>query len=166
MAVALKKDFSLKLADEVFLVVATLHQENPDAEDFSVQEIMQKAEELNLNGNVRPGFITHVRQHCVANKPARPGDYRMLFATGRGRRRLLRSSDRYDRSRQGKMFPEVQDVGMAFFTLIAWARVRYDKSGERKHKFAELLALAGSGKELWADEHADEYVARLRSNWD
>ncbi|MGC1976370.1 MAG: hypothetical protein WA671_06620 [Candidatus Sulfotelmatobacter sp.] len=24
-----------------------------------------------------------------------------------------------------------------------------------------LLALRGSGKELWADEHADEYVRRL-----
>jgi hypothetical protein len=25
-----------------------------------------------------------------------------------------------------------------------------------------LLALRGSGKDLWADEHADEYVRRLR----
>jgi hypothetical protein len=25
-----------------------------------------------------------------------------------------------------------------------------------------LLALRGSGRELWADEHADEYVRRLR----
>jgi hypothetical protein len=29
-----------------------------------------------------------------------------------------------------------------------------------------LLALYGSGKELWADEHADEYVARLREGWE
>jgi len=29
-----------------------------------------------------------------------------------------------------------------------------------------LLALRGSGKELWADEHADEYVRRLREGWD
>ena len=28
-----------------------------------------------------------------------------------------------------------------------------------------LLALYGSGKALWADEHADEYVARLREGW-
>jgi len=27
-----------------------------------------------------------------------------------------------------------------------------------------LLALRGSGKHLWADEHADEYVRRLREN--
>jgi hypothetical protein len=28
-----------------------------------------------------------------------------------------------------------------------------------------LLALCGSGKELWAGERADEYVARLRAGW-
>jgi hypothetical protein len=28
-----------------------------------------------------------------------------------------------------------------------------------------LLALRGSGKELWADEHADDYVRRLREGW-
>jgi len=27
-----------------------------------------------------------------------------------------------------------------------------------------LLALRGSGKHLWADEHADEYVRRLRED--
>jgi hypothetical protein len=29
-----------------------------------------------------------------------------------------------------------------------------------------LLALWGSGKHIWADEHADEYVANLRKDWD
>jgi len=29
-----------------------------------------------------------------------------------------------------------------------------------------LLQLIGSGKDLWADEHADEYVRRLREGWD
>jgi hypothetical protein len=29
-----------------------------------------------------------------------------------------------------------------------------------------LLALYGSGKDLWADEHADEYVRWLREGWD
>ena len=28
-----------------------------------------------------------------------------------------------------------------------------------------LLALRGSGKELWADEHTDEYVKHLREGW-
>jgi hypothetical protein len=29
-----------------------------------------------------------------------------------------------------------------------------------------LLQLCGSGKDLWADEHADDYVRRLREDWD
>ncbi len=29
-----------------------------------------------------------------------------------------------------------------------------------------LLALRGSGKDLWADETADDYVRRLREGWD
>jgi len=29
-----------------------------------------------------------------------------------------------------------------------------------------LLALRGSGTKLWADEHADEYVRRLREGWE
>ena len=29
-----------------------------------------------------------------------------------------------------------------------------------------LLALRGSGKDLWVDEHADAYVRRLREDWE
>jgi hypothetical protein len=29
-----------------------------------------------------------------------------------------------------------------------------------------LLQLYGSGKDLWVDEHADEYVRGLREGWD
>ena len=39
---------------------------------------------------------------------------------------------------------------------------RFQKDG----KFDALLALRGSGREIWADEHADEYIKRLRENWD
>ena len=28
-----------------------------------------------------------------------------------------------------------------------------------------LLSAVGIAKELWADEHADEYVSRLRKDW-
>jgi hypothetical protein len=29
-----------------------------------------------------------------------------------------------------------------------------------------LLQLIGSGRDLWADEHADEYVRRIREGWE
>ena len=37
-----------------------------------------------------------------------------------------------------------------------------------KIKNDPLLALCGSGKDLWADEHAaaDEYIRRLREGWE
>jgi hypothetical protein len=44
--------------------------------------------------------------------------------------------------------------------------LKYLLAGARRKTTAvdkdPLLALRGSGKDLWADEHADEYVRRLR----
>jgi len=36
----------------------------------------------------------------------------------------------------------------------------------RKIENDPLLAARGSGRELWRDERADEYVRRLREGWD
>jgi hypothetical protein len=33
-------------------------------------------------------------------------------------------------------------------------------------KIEPLLLLCGSGKRLWATEHADDYVRRLRQGWE
>lgn len=41
-----------------------------------------------------------------------------------------------------------------------------DKDQEQKPEQDPLLVLAGSGAQLWSDEHADEYVRRLREDWD
>jgi hypothetical protein len=47
---------------------------------------------------------------------------------------------------------------------------RCERSSEDKaRKAAEndlLLALTGSGRSLWHSEHADEYVNRLREDWE
>ena len=166
MSNTVRKVHTLKVADEVFLVVAILHKENPDQVDFSVQEILDKADLLLLSGKIRPGIQIHVRQHCVANKAPNPGNYRMLFETGKSRRRLILKSDPVHIQRSGKIFPDLKDVAPEFIPLIEWAMHRYDSSDERESFYDKLLALVGSGKHIWADEHADEYVARLRSDWD
>ncbi len=36
---------------------------------------------------------------------------------------------------------------------------------DRRIQTDPILALRGLGKHLWADEHADEYVERLRRDW-
>ena len=35
-------------------------------------------------------------------------------------------------------------------------RISFLKWKYRKNRFGDLLALQGSGKDIWADEHADE----------
>lgn len=157
----------LKVADEVWVAAAILQRDHPDRQDFSIDEIVQKARRLNLYGASRPGVYVHVVQHCVANRPPNPARYRMLLETSSGRRRLFRRGDTYHAEREGgKMTPEPQDLPSEYADLLVW----YDEwcTAKAKSKTVEdpLLALVGSGRKLWADEHADEYVRRLREGWE
>jgi hypothetical protein len=157
----------IKVADEVWLAVALLHREQPDRIDFSIDEIMERAARQAGDEPLRPGLYVHVVQHCVANRPPNPGRYRMLFETERGRRRLFRLGDAYDPAREGaKIVPEQKDLPHRHLHLLDWYREW--SSGFSKSRIDDdpLLALRGSGKRLWADEHADEYVRRLREGWE
>lgn len=154
----------LRYADRVFIVVATLHRENPSSEDFSTSEILERAAELNLIGS-KATFSTHLSGHCTANKPPQPDKDRMLFSTGWGRCRLLKKTDEIHPLRTGKIFPDLKDLPSEYFELVAWAKKRYEQSGDDQHHFAGLISLVGSGGELWRDEPADQYVERLRGNW-
>jgi hypothetical protein len=157
----------LKVADEVWISTALLHCEYPKRQDFSVEEIMQRATKEAGKAHLRPGVYVHVIQHCVANRPPNPGRYRMLFETAPGRRRLFREGDVYDPARAGsKMIPDRGDVPPEYQSLLDWYRDWNQDSLEDKIKNDPLLALRGSGKDLWADEHADDYVRRLREGWE
>jgi hypothetical protein len=91
----------------------------------------------------------------------------MLFETGPGRRRLFRSGDRYDSGREGaKIVPAREDIPAEYLALLDWYRNWSQDRAEDRIKNDPLLALRGSGKKLWADEHADEYVRRLREGWE
>jgi hypothetical protein len=163
---------SLKIADEVWLAVAMLHQRHPDSADFSIEEIMEfgtTARELRFIGPLRPGFYVHVVQHCVANRPPSPAHYRMLFETRPGRRRLFRPDDPFHPGRgKGKSVPKHFDdqPGSWFKGVLDWYSGWVQKSTEHRIKNDPLLSLYGSGKDLWADEHADEYIRRLREGWE
>ena len=161
----------IKVADEVWLATAMLHQRHSERVDFSIEEIMEfagSAKELRLMGPLRPGFYVHVVQHCVANRPPNPGRYRMLFETAPGRRRLFRPGDSYDPHREGaKTSPKPEDLPENWFRgLLAWYGGWCSAAASRLEDEDPLLALYGSGKDLWADEHADEYVRRLREGWE
>jgi hypothetical protein len=163
---------TLKLADEVWLATAMLHRRKPECADFSIEQIVEfakTAKELRLLLQpLRPGFYVHVVQHCVANRPPNPGRYRMLFETAPGRRRLFRPGDSYHPKREGgKTLPQPDDFPENWFRgILTWYRDWCTETARRAVEDDSLLALYGSGKDLWADEHADEYVRRLREAWE
>jgi hypothetical protein len=159
-------DFELKVADEVWLATAQLHKENPDSEDFSVDEIVWHAGKFEDPAAIRPGVYVHVMQHCVANRAPNPGRYRMLYETSEGRRRLFRKTDPFHPSRAGsKITPEVEDIPMKYQSLLLWYQDWCEHTAKIDASADPLLRLSGSGKHLWADETADKYIENLREGW-
>lgn len=157
----------VKVADEVWVVTALLHHEQPGKADFAVDEIMARADREQLVGRLRPGVYAHVVQHCVANRPPNSGRYRMLVETAPGRRRLFRLGDSYHPQRKGsKITPKIEDLPENYRSLVAWYQDWNRDTLEDRIKNDPLLALYGSGRNLWADEPADEYVRRLREGWE
>ena len=113
----------LKVADEVWIATALLHRENPEAEDFTVDEIAQRAAREALAGGLRASFRIHVAQHCVANRPPHPARHRMLFESGPGRRRLYRKGDpHYPARKNGKITPELLEMPYGYGLLLMWYR--------------------------------------------
>ena len=155
----------VKVADEVWLATAILHRAHPDRTDFTIDEIMAAAESTDVTGMpLRPGVKVHVYQHCVANKAPNPGRYRMLYETSTGRRRLFRPGDPCHPSRAtGKDVPARDALPMEHRGLIDWYHDVF--SGGTGQTDDPVLALRGLGREIWANEDADEYVRRQRAEW-
>ena len=157
----------VKVADEVWLVTALLHRENPKRQDFTVQEIVERATAEAIHKEIRPGVYVHALQHCVANRPANPGRYRMLYETGKGQRRLFRPGDSYHPDREGgKILPNKEDVPEDYRDLIDWYNTKFKKTGKRDSGEDPLLGLRGMWKGLWKEEKPDDYVQRLRKDWE
>ncbi|HEY7362707.1 MAG TPA: hypothetical protein VIE37_01265 [Methylomirabilota bacterium] len=155
----------IRVADEVWLATALLHREHPRRRDFEVSEIVERARQEGITRRLRPGVRVHVLLHCVANRPPNPAGYRMLFATGRTTRRLYRPGDPTHPARRGKTVPDRNAVPPEYQGLLDWYHAQYSARAAASVRTDPLLALRGSGKSLWADEHADDYVRRLREGW-
>lgn len=157
----------VKVADEVWIATALLHREHPEAPDFTVEEIVERVRKEGLHRPFRAGVYVHVVQHCVANRPPNPARCRTLYETRPGHRRLFRVGDPYHPQREGaKITPEPDQIPAEYNGLLAWFREWSAKASRMASANDPLLALRGSGKHIWADEHADEYVRRLREGWE
>lgn len=156
-----------KVADEVWIATALLHQENRDRHDFTVKEIKDRAQKEGIHDTLRPGVYRHAFQHCVANRPPDRGRYRMLLATGKLTRRLFRPGDPYHPAREGsKTLPKKEEIPAKYHYLLDWYSSEYANRGAELRKQDSILALRGLGKEIWGDEHPDDYVRRLREGWE
>jgi hypothetical protein len=160
---------TIRVADEVWVATALLHREHADREDFSISEIVDRAEREMLAKPLRPGVRVHVTLHCVAALAPNPARCCMLHATASGRRRLWRPGDPIHPARVGgKVTPQADEIPEACRPLLDWYRSEYAPpraDRERAPAPDPLLELRGSGAEVWSGEHADDYVARLRSDW-
>ncbi|HEX4485198.1 MAG TPA: hypothetical protein VH088_02965 [Terriglobales bacterium] len=157
----------IKVANEVWLAAALLHREHPKRPDFTIDEIKERAAKEAQQRELRPGVYVHIVQHCVANRPPNPARYRMLIETSEGHRRLFRDGDSYHSAREGgKTVPERDELPGRHQDLIDWYRRWRVVSAAGRIKNDPLLALRGSGKHIWADEHADVYIRRLREGWE
>ena len=161
-----KARHQLNVAAEVWIVTALLHREQPEREDFTVAEIVERARKDRLTRQLRPGVYVHAFQHGVSNRPPYPGRSRMLLETGPNRRRLYRAGDTADEARRGgKVTPARAAIPSRYHPLLDWYEKDYGRRQGVTLETDPLLALRGSGRRLWADEPPDRYVRRLREGW-
>ena len=183
-------------AIEVWVATALLHLEKPDQDAFTIQEIVTKAAEINLNGEVRSGVSVHASQHCVANMRPNPAKLRMLYATGKHTRRLLLPGDDAAPGRTGRILPDADELPRHFRYLLDWAEKRYQKAagggmglisntgkagptpsglknaeidrliGEGNAWLERLLKLRLAGAHLADGVDPDDHVRELREGWE
>jgi hypothetical protein len=153
---------SLKVADAVWLALATLHRAHPDRISFTTAELT--AEVRRLAPEVKPPTIAaHISSHTVANtKP--DGGYRMLIRIDDNSRRLFRPGDPSHSGRNGKTKPKRSEIPAEFHDLLDWYEREYCSNTPQQHD-DPIEALWGLGREIWADTDADSYVESLRAGW-
>lgn len=160
------------VADRIWIAAALLHKKHPARRDFSKNEILEMAASEGLSADIERGTLNaHLDQHLVANVPPSSGKYRMLFETSPGNLRLFRPGDlthpgRIQLRKASKVIPNPHEIPERYHYLLDWYTnwSKQPRTAEPVKRFEDdpLIRLIGSGKQTWADEHADEYVDRLR----
>jgi hypothetical protein len=171
-----------RIADGVWIATALLHREYPERPDFTESEIQARfLVEGFPRGEHSNSLPAHINSHCVANYPRsrrrsdpaklQGGAYRILYETRSGFRRLYRPGDdvhpdRVQLRRESKAIPRREEIPAAYHPLLDWYATWIQESNQPRVianiEADPLLRLRGSGRHIWADEHADEYVERLR----
>jgi hypothetical protein len=133
-----------------------------------VGEMLERAKAEGL-GSRPESLRAHASGHAAANRPpGKNGKYRMVFVEADGRIRLLAPSDYVHPDRHQKMYPDRSDIPERYHELLEWAKGRIATGGESSGgRWLEgLFELRGMGKEVWQGVDPDEYVRKLREDWE
>jgi hypothetical protein len=168
------------VADRLWIATALLHRQYPNQTAFTRDEIRGKLTEEGLLEAAKEGSINaHLKQHCVANVPPSAGKYRMLIEVTPGKLRLFRPGDwshpaRLQPRKPSKSVPNRGEIPKSYWPLLDWYATwgtatpssspqrLPGKSSADRWGDDPLIRLIGSGRQIWADEHADKYVENLR----
>ncbi len=163
----------VKVADELFLIVALLHREHPHANSFTIAEILDRAEKEGLGASCadQRSLRQHAYEHAAANMPPgkQGGRYRMVFREEDNRIRLLRQSDYVHPERHQKLRPSLDEIPERYHELVQWAERWQKKGGERKTGakwLGGLHELRGLGRARWQGVDPDQYVRKMREGWE
>jgi len=169
MAVASYTKSHVKVADELFLIVALLHREHPKRNSFSIPEVLARALQEGLGGARadQKSLKQHAYEHAAANIPPGQGRYRLVFREADNSIRLLKQSDHVDPRRNGKQWPLLDDIPVHYHELVEWAKRRYERDTEKPARWLDgLFKLRGMGKEIWDGVDPDRYISELREGWE
>src|SRR5690242_20691480 len=153
-------------ADEAWVALALLHRAHPERESFSAKEILEQARLEKAHPEWRAGLQAHIYLHNVANLPPNSARYRMFYKVPGGGYRLFRPGDESHPNRKGKTAPRREELPERYSHLLNWYEKDYCKRIEPlKDEDDPVLQMWGVGKEIWADEGGDAFIARERAAW-
>lgn len=156
----------LRVAEEVWIATALLHQEYARRKDFTIDEILERVRREAGGRRIRASVYAHVVQHCVANKAPSPSRLRYLIETRPGYRKLFRRGYGWHFYRdRGRKVPKAESLPPHYRHLLLWYEQKYNVMTAQRMEKDSILALRGLGKEIWAGVNPDEYVRQLREGW-
>jgi len=154
------------IADECWVALAKLHRGHPDRKSFSGSEILDELRITQAHPSLRAGVQPHIYLHNVANAAPNPARHRLFYRLAEGTYRLFRPGDDYHPARTGKTRPRQTELPACYHDLIDWYEREYCAgAAPARPEEDPVLRMRGVGKELWAEEGGDAFVARLRAEW-
>ena len=157
----------IRVADECWIALASLHRAHPDRSSFSASEILDRVKLEKASPELRAGVQPHIYLHNVANLPPNSATNRMFYKREDGSYRLFKPGDEFHPKRRGKMCPERGELPTEYQPLVDWYQRDYCGRSSRQSADEDfVLQMRGIGQEIWSDVNSDDFVSSLRSGWE